>query len=425
MAADKPKFSPSILELLYPDEVGELDEAELRALRDAADLSAADARDLEALEAMLARIRAEDPAGAPVRASVHDSIMAAARAQNESAPARVQVAEASRPAPKPIWARIPMNTGRQLALAASVLLVAGAFFILTRQPEPKFETASSATTADITFEAPAPAPRAQAPRPEALAAADEVDKSEQTERQQATGAEPSQAPAQLALNTGRGSDSHAGSPPEGMAAPRSSERAAPSRAESRAPSSARRRAARKAAAPAKRKSRASAAPLAESALAGDLAAKDSAPAAQNARSLADRTDDDLESEAFAEKSEHAPPAPEDTSKLDAIAESFASAHYDETIARADLLAGDPSVPDADVAQARELKARAQEARGDTGGALDTYLLIQARHPTFKTGVIAAHIRRLEQLINNQPKRRERAAPMNSVEPMHLDSLADE
>src|SRR5690606_18839146 len=180
MAVDKPKLDPGVLELLYPDELGELDEAEVRALRDEAELSSHNARDLKAFDAMLGRIRAEEPR-VEVRASVHDSIMAAARAHREnaaSAPTPTPVPEADRPprqiAPTPIWARIPMNTARQFALAASVLLVAGVFFVMMRpSPEQKFTSANSKVTADVTFgdspPSPTAAPPAQVAKAETLA----------------------------------------------------------------------------------------------------------------------------------------------------------------------------------------------------------------------------------------------------------------
>src|SRR5690554_5467734 len=335
MAVDKPKLDPGILELLYPDELGELDEAEVRALRDEAELSAHNARDLKAFDAMLERIRAEDP-GVEVRASVHDSIMAAARAHREnaasaSAPTPTPVPEADRPpsqiAPTPIWARIPMNTARQFALAASVLLVAGVFFVMMRpSPEQKFTSANSKITADVSFDGPARAhaPAAQGAKPEALAAAPEVDERELDEQQVAKGAEPTQAPTELALNTGLGSDSPLSSRPEGMGSPSSSGRAASSMPEERAASSRSNSTEQKPSAPTKRETRARAKPLAESAGAIDRGRKDRAPAAQSAPALADKADFALDSVASAEKSEKAPQAPTDTYRMDAIAESFAS-----------------------------------------------------------------------------------------------------
>lgn len=446
MAVDKPKLDPGVLELLYPDELGELDQAEVRALRDEAELSSHNARDLKAFDAMLARIRAEDLPGEEVRPSVHNAIMDAARAHRESAaaaPTPTPVPKADRPpgpiAPKPIWARIPMNTARQFALAASVLLVAGVFFVMMRpSPEQKFTSANSKITADVDFggspPSPTAAPPAQVAKAESVAPGPAGEDHERDDSQQpaADAAQAEQAPMELALNTGAEptpppgppqSEGMASSPYGGRATPRSrSSRRIPTLDESRE---------QKENAAAKRKVRAPAKAQKPSRTAGtiDLWDKDSAPAPARApmpdspaESMADAPQP---AEAQFDEAEQAPAPPKAPSKMDAIAESFASAHYDETIARADLLAQNPNTPDADIAQAREFKARAQEASGNPSGALDTYQLIQARHPTFKTSVIAAHIRRLDQQLNAEPMRRERAAPMNAIDSMQMDSASDD
>src|SRR5690554_3838925 len=238
MAVDKPQLEPGLLERLYPDELGELDEAERRALLDAAGLSADSARELADLDAMLALIRDEDIVE-EVPATVHASIMDAAHAHHSApvaasphsragaaAARRPRVPESGRPhAPggtKPFWARIPIDTARQVALAATVLLVAGVAFVMTRPaPDERFEQANSAVVSEVTFDG---SPQAAMPStPEAGAPAmEEVAEKEEISDEQRTPEGFGRGESELALNTGYESEPS----PKGLAAPAYRERAA-------------------------------------------------------------------------------------------------------------------------------------------------------------------------------------------------------
>lgn len=462
MAVDKPQLEPGLLERLYPDELGELDEAERRALLDAAGLSADRAKELEDLDTMLGLIRAEDLVE-EVPATVHASIMDAARAHH-SAPAaasphsRAGAAAARKPrvpesehphAPggaKPFWARMPIDTARQVALAATVLLVAGMAFVMTRPtPDERFEQASSAVVSEVTFDGPPQAATPPAPEAGAPAMAELAEKEEASD-EQGTPEGFGRGESELALNTEYEQEPS----PKGLAAPSYRGRAADA-----LPAERKREIADKTAKPKKSASRGAAkpapAPRAKSAPSApakrggseqviDIFADNmAAPASTSEKSAEDaeeiamlETDSaraggaaslgaaDSDAPPMAAESKKDAPEP---SEIDAIAESFTSGNYGETTTRVDAFLGEPNASAQDKARAMEFKARAQEASGDPSGALDTYEQLRQRYSGYKSSAIAAEIARLDTQLNSRPMRRarERAAPaskskMDSSEP---------
>lgn len=430
MAGDKPQLDPGILERLYPDELEELSEAERQTLLDGP-ASDRDIRDREAFGEMLQLIRAEE-FGEDVPESVHTSIMDAARAHHAapaSAPtesrAEATAARAPRVPPadhphrddskKPLRARIPVETGRQIALVATILLVAGVAFILTRaqRDAPTHHIADSVISS----------PRESDPKPKVAAKAESQTQSPESDDDK--GAERDEAAeenneSELALNTPREPDAQAtplrtpahaerrGRSIESESRSRKEDRAAPRKSRATRPAPRAKRALKKAS------------PRSQSAI--DLWDSDSpsesisafsaksteaeAPALDDAEPSA-QIDAIAESKSKEAAEEESRP---DTSKIDAIAESFASAHYDETATRVDAFLGEPSASAADKARALEFKARAQERSGDPSGALDTYQQLQKQHADFKSSAVAAAIARLEAALNENPKRSE---PLNN------------
>lgn len=420
MAVDKPKLDPRLLELLYPDEVGELDEAELQARLDEAALSADDADDLRDLNSMLGLIRAEQVVE-DVPASVHNSIMDAARlhhATSAAAPTPSRASAAAGRSPrvpeaerahgkdgaKPFWARVTMNTGRQIALVATVLFVAGVAFVLMRGPqtESRYAEPNSSAYSNVVFEqgvANSPAseqavpqksvPQKPVPQKTELAQAESLNNEIASEE---AADDLGSGETELAIN----SDFESEAKPEGLAAPEYRDRK--SRSSQLRSSRSRKPAARSSARsprPLAKKSKAAPSPQAK------LAKADSAVEEEIGQKIAEET------------------AP-DTSKIDAIAESFASAHYDETTTRVDAFMQDPSASAQDKPRALEFKARAQEAGGNPSAALDTYERIRKNYSTFKSSLIAAAIARLDAQLNSKPMRRKRMNESSAPRPASMD-----
>lgn len=467
MAVDKPQLDPGMLELLYPDELGELDEAELQALREHAALSDEDVSDLKDFESLLERVRAEDP-GEDVPDALHASIMDAARSHHQITPAAAnnesradrtatrapQVPEAERDdmnRAKPLWARISAGTGGQIALVATVMLVAGFLFVTTRvnkSPEQKFSQANSSVTSDVIFGGGAPSGG------KGQAATDQPQETAEFAKAESFNDNLGKGDTELALNTELEAEGESGpsatdesaerpapsyrgreskSAPRAKPAPptekpssrRASRAQQPNRAKTQKDTKKKMRSLKSKTSPSNRatdsasKQILDAEPSKSSNSTKSAPAKPTTPSAESDDALAEFATGGASPEQQSE--ERADKTPAQPASTDAMAQSFTSGHYDETQVRADAILADTGSSSGDKAQALDYKARAQEASNDPGGALDTYQDLQTRFPKYRSGHIADEIARLDKKLNTKPALRRR---MNKESAPAMDSNID-
>jgi hypothetical protein len=431
-----------MLDLLYSDELNELDEwTRQEALQQEVAQSDDDAAEFAELQAMLGRIRQEEH-GEDVPESVHSAIMDAARRHAaestsrsaqavERAPRTAHAARAASPdrgdrgdRKKSLWSRVVFGTGGQIALVATVMLLAGVLFVATNANHPtrKFHAANSAVTSDVTFHS-SPASDFAANQVFEDTPIFEDSPAEEVEVEQkaiATGPagnvraeQDKAAPGFAATSTGSG---RAGRKSDiGPIALLDDVADQPQPRSRAAQEPMRRRKSRRAKKPrsipqAASKAEAGIAPRAEPEMKRRLfEATKGAPAAARAAAPSD-----------AELAESEPPQQKQKqqrkSGLGAIEESFASAHYDEVIVRVDAYMKQESATADGKARALEFKARAQEAGGDQGGALNTYEQLHQRFPTYRADEMEREIERLRRAQTKMMRRSATKPMLDSAEP---------